>query len=240
MNTSDIGRAAPQLRLPFPDSISSFDDLAITSANETAFAIIRKWRDWHSPALCLVGPVQCGLGIAATLWAREADATLLSAAAFEKLSVGDIEALSDRNCVIDLADRVTNEGHLLTLINLIHAKHKRLLLTARTAGGNWACSSPDLKSRLDAMPVAEIYAPDEAMIKARLRASLKLRYIKLNDATVDFLAIRLPRSYEAIEDYVTRLDKAVDETGRGPSIHLARSVLEDGVSTRTLFNDEHD
>jgi len=90
------------------------------------------------------------------------------------------------------------------------------------------------------MPVAEIYPPDEDMIEARLRASCKRHYIKLSGTTINFLSIRLPRSYEAIEDYVARLDKAIDETGRAPGMSLAKSVLEDGASTRKLFGDEQD
>ena len=226
-----------QLRLPFPESIRGFDDLAITDANRAAFATIRKWNDWQASTLCLVGPVQCGLGIAAKLWAREADATVLSAATFDSFDLKQVEELTERNCVIDLADQITSEDHLLTLLNRVQSKDKRLLLTARAPAPTWGCTSRDLKSRLDTMPVAEIYAPDEEMIKARLLTSSKRRYIKLNSATLNFLAIRLPRSYEAIEDYVARLDKAIDDTGRIPSMHLAKSVLEEGISTRKLFDD---
>lgn len=233
-----MGDSVPQLRLPFPDAVKGFEDLAITDANRAAFDTIRKWQSWRSSILCLVGPVQCGLGIAATLWAREAHAEMINAGAFDRLDMRDIEALSEQNCVLDLADNVRREDLLLALFNFIQSKNKRLLLTARSAGGNWTCHSLDLKSRLAMMPVAEIYPPDEAMIMARLQASCKQRYIRLSEVTINYLAIRLPRSYEAIEDYVTRLDKAIDETGRAPGIHLARSVLEEGPSTRSLFIDE--
>lgn len=229
---------APQLRLPFPDSVKGFDDLAITDANRTAFSTIRRWKDWHSSVMCLVGPVQCGLGVAARLWADEADARELSSVAFDRLTLRNVEALTERNCVIDLADRITNEDHFLTLLNRMQSKGNHLLLTARTASSTWDCASADLRSRLETLPVAEIYPPDEAMIEARLRSSCKRRYIKLGEATLKFLVIRLPRSYEAIEDYVVRLDKAIDEMGRTPSLPLAKLVLEDGASSRRLFEDD--
>lgn len=229
-----------QLRLPFPEAIGSFDDLAITEANRVAIETIRKWPQWQSETLCLVGPAQSGLGVTARLWAKEARAIELSARAFDQMHMTAVEALSDQNCVIDLADQVMNEQGLLTLFNFVRSKGKRLLLTARAHGSTWPCQSADLKSRLEAMPVAEIYPPDEDMIKARLLASCKGRYIKLGKAAINYLAIRLPRSYEAIEDYIARLDVAIDETGRAPSMHLVRTVFEDGASTRKLFGEDPD
>ena len=229
-----------QLRLPFPEAINSFNDLAITQANRAAIETIRQWPQWQAAVLCLIGPVQSGLGVTAKLWAGEAEASELSAHAFDQMSIDEVEKLSQRNCVIDLADQVTNEESLLTLFNLVQSSGKRLLLTARGHGASWPCKSPDLKSRLETMPVAEIYSPDEDMIKARLLASCKGRFIKLNTAAINYLAIRLPRSYEAIEDYVVRLDNAIDETGRAPSMYLVRTVFEDGASTRKLFGEDPD
>lgn len=235
MSNLYLGAEGAQYRLPFPDTVSGFDDLAITEANRAAFQTIRLWKSWQSSVMCLVGPVKCGLGIAGRLWAGEANAALLSARAFDALDIEALKKLAQINTVIDLADQVTNEPHLLTLLNLSQSNGVRVLLSARSGGANWGISSLDLKSRLEAMPVAEIYPPDEAMIVARLRASFKRRYIKLGDGTINFLAVRLPRSYEAIEDYVGRLDQAISDTGRAPSLHLARTVLEEGLSTRKLF-----
>ena len=229
-----------QLRLPFPDTLTRFEDLAITGSNRAAIETIRKWDEWQTAVLCLIGPIQSGLGVSAKLWAREADAVELSSHAFDQLSIAEVEAISEKNCVIDLADQVRSEAGLLTLFNLMEGKGTRALLTARHHGRAWACQSPDLKSRLDAMPVAEIFPPDEETIKARLLASCRRRYIKLGDAAINYLAIRLPRSYEAIEDYIARLDFAVDETGRAPTMHLVRTVFEDGASTRKLFGDNPD
>lgn len=224
-----------QLRLPFAETFRSFDDLAITDANRSAIEAIRRWPDWSHGSLCLIGPLRSGLGVAAKLWSMEADAQLLSASEFDVLSLKEVETLAAQNCAIDLADEVTSEDNLLTLLNLGQASDTRILFTARSSGANWTTGNADLASRLSIMPVAEIYPPDEEMVKARLLASCKGRFIKLSKSTVDFLSVRLPRSYEAIEDYVQRLDQAISDTGKSPGIQLAKTVLEEGASTRTLF-----
>jgi len=187
--------------------------------------------------MCLVGPVQSGLRVTARLWADEAVAGLLGAQAFDRLSEAELSIHAQRNCAIDLTDQVTNENNLLSLLNLADQRNMRLLLTARSVPSQWPCQSADLRSRLDGLQNVEIYPPDEDMLIERLKAACRRRYMKLDQQTVAFLAIRLPRSYAAIEEYVSRLDEAVDANQRAPSIHLARTVLEDGAGSLALFGD---
>lgn len=232
VTTPDLNDNASQLRLPFPDTVTGFDDLAVTDANRAAIETVKNWQKWQANKLCLIGPVRCGLGVIARLWARDAEAMFMSASEFDALDIQAVEALSDQNCAIDLADMVDGESQLLMLLNLSQAKGSKVLLTARSAGQHWQCGSADLRSRLATMPVVEIYPPDEAMIQARLQASARRRFIKLGEATISFLAIRLPRSYLAIDDYMGRLDQAISDTGRAPSIKLAKDVLEGKLSAK--------
>jgi len=229
-----------QYSLRFPDQPERFSDLVITQSNKGAIETIRNWQGWRHTALCLVGPVQSGLRVTARLWAAEASATLLDAKTFDALSEVEIAERASGHWAIDLADRVSNEGNLLTLLNLIEQRDLRLLLTARTVPPMWSSQSADLGSRLAGLPSTEIYPPDDEMLVERLQAACRRRYMRLNEQTIAFLAIRLPRSYAAIEDYVSRLDAAVAANQRAPSIHLARSVLEDGAGSHALFDDADD
>ncbi len=229
-----------QYSLRFPDQPERFSDLAITASNETAIEAIRNWKTWSHPAMCLVGPVQSGLRVTARLWADEAEARVLDARGFDRLNDAEIAKLAEGNCAIDLADQVTHEANLLTMLNLVSQRNGRLLLTGRTVPSQWPCQSADLRSRLDGLPNTQIYPPDDDMLIERLKAACRRRYMKLDPPTIAFLAIRLPRSYAAIEEYVSRLDEAVDANQRAPSIHLARTVLEDGAGSLALFGDPDD
>lgn len=218
--------------------MSGFQDIAITDSNRSAIETIQRWQAWKANALCLTGPLRCGLGVAARLWVKEFGGVFLDAAEFDAQSPKDIEALASGKCAIDLADKVMNEANLLMVLNLAIHDDSRVLLTARSSSAVWPCKNLDLKSRLDALPVAEIYPPDEDMITARLLASCKARFIRLAPAAVKFLAVRLPRSYEAIEDYVQRLDQAISDTGLPANLKLASLVLEEGSSSRELFGED--
>ena len=154
-----------QYRLPLTDEVKSFSDLAITDANRSAISTIRKLQAWQSLAMCLIGPPRCGLGVIGKLWAKEADARLVSASALDKMSLQDASELATKNLVLDLADAIDSDERFLTVLNLSRANGVHVLLTARSAPALWTCQSADLKSRIDAIPVAEIYPPHEDMLR---------------------------------------------------------------------------
>ena len=226
-----------QYRLPLTDEIRSFADLTVTGSNQAALAAIRQPDAWQSASMILIGPRRCGLGAIGQLWADETGGRPLSAAELDALPLAEVEQIALKNSVVDLAEKVQNEAHFLTLLNLSRSHGTRTLFTARTAPANWAFNSADLRSRLEATPVVEIYPPDEDMLRLRLLASCKRHFIHLNDNTVKFLSVRLPRSYLAIEDYVVCLDAAIETTGRAPTINLAKEVLEAGLGSYKLFDD---
>ena len=81
---------------------------------------------------------------------------------------------------------------------------------------------PDLRSRMQAMPVVQIGAPDEDSIRQRLVAACDARFVILDPEDADFLAQRMERSWEAVERVAEAL---VDEGGRMFSAHKMRKVL---------------
>ncbi|MEM9669311.1 MAG: hypothetical protein AAF950_10340 [Pseudomonadota bacterium] len=226
-----------QLRLAFPENKPSREDLIVTASNEAAVTAAMAWQDWPSNLFCVFGPPMCGLGLIAHVWAGEADGRVVDCQEVDAAGAETIGDMATANLVIDLADQVTNEANLLALINLASNHGNRLLMTARAHPANWVSSSPDLSSRLANVTAVEITGPDDEMILLRLEAACRRRFIRLQPKEARYIAIRIHKSYEAIEDYVRRLDEAITVSGRAPSVHLARSVLEEGADTRTLFDD---
>lgn len=227
-----------QLRLTFPAERARFDDVVVTTANRSAVTMLKSKQKWHGDILCIIGPRACGLGYLLKAWTDANDANFLAAEAFDQLDTPGLEAFASRPGAIDLADQVTRSDLLLMVLNLFQANDQRLLLSARSSPSSWPASQGDLSSRLRAIPTTEILPPDDEMVLKRLQAGCRQRFIRLETETAHYIAMRLERSYEAIEDYIRRLDAAISDTGRAPSIHLARTVLEEGAGTRALFGDD--
>tara|TARA_R110000796_G_scaffold86372_4_gene186945 strand:- start:243 stop:512 length:270 start_codon:yes stop_codon:yes gene_type:complete len=76
------------------------------------------------------------------------------------------------------------------------------------------------------MPVAEIYAPDEAMMLGRLKAAAVRHFLKLEPDVLKYLVPRLDLSYEAVETFAERLSDGVTDMGRAPSVPLVKEVLD--------------
>lgn len=227
----------PQLRLEFPERHPKRADLIITTSNEAAMNGAFAWDEWPANTLTVFGPPMCGLGLLSRVWADEAGALLLDHKALTKADTTTLKELASKNGVVDLADSVSEEGKLLSAINFAMENGTRLLLTARSHPASWNFTSADLQSRLANMTAIEIGPPDDEMVLLRLDAACRRRFIRLKPEDARYILIRIEKSYVAIEDYVRRLDRAISISGKPPSVHLARSVLEEGADTRKLFDD---
>ncbi|MFH2015080.1 MAG: hypothetical protein ABIK36_04645 [Pseudomonadota bacterium] len=215
-----------QLSFGFPAPGLGFDDLVISPVNESALGIVQRPENWPTPVLCLVGPPKAGLTVIAHAWARKFGGDVFEARAFAAARARDVDVRAATYTAIDGADRVPAGDRLLSLINLVSAGAGRLLLTANRPPPHWQARSPDLKSRLNSMPVAEIYAPDEAMMLGRLKAAAVRHFLKLEPDVLKYLVPRLDLSYEAIETFAERLSDGVTDMGRAPSVPLVKDVLD--------------
>ena len=229
-------RKTRQLTLDFPESRLSIDRLSVTPANRVAIAMLKRWPDWRQPAVALVGKPKSGLTTAARAWADHAGGELLDAKTFSRMKHRQVEALSSMPVAIDLAQDVTNEDNLLSIINLSSRAGGSLLLTGHASPARWRVKLPDLESRLKAMTLIELGPPDDEMLSLRLEAAMKRRFLKLPDDVEAYLKLRLERSYTAIESFVEILHQMAE--GREITVPLAREVLDQMDGTRPLFDGE--
>lgn len=212
----------------FPPPPASWDGLVQGPHNVAALRIASKPDGWATPVLCITGPAKCGLTYLAEAWARQFGGEYLSAAQLSRSGLRGLDALAGRHVVVDDADLVAGRSDeaLLSLINMVTSGGGRLLLTAHRAPSQWRAGSPDLKSRLNSLPVGEIGAPDDDVLRARLQAAAARRYLRLSTEILNYLVPRLELAYEAVENFMDRLSDAVSEHDRAPSLPLARRVLD--------------
>ena len=195
---------------------------ATSAANDQAVALVEAWPRWPGGALALVGPEGAGKTHLATIWAERAGAVR-----YEPGGGGE-----GRPVLVEDADQVGDEA-LFHLINRAPADGG-LLLTARTRPAAWPAALPDLRSRLNALTVAEIGPPDDALLIAVLEALLREKHIRAAPDLYEFLLRRMERSVAAARALVARLDEAAAEQGRPVNRALAREVLEE---TTDLFDE---
>jgi len=218
---------AQQLRLSLTRSPCFSREAFVQGAsNGQATAAIDAWPRWPSGCLVLVGPEGVGKTHLARAWAASAGAAVLAR------ETPDVAAAEGRPALLEDVDQGAPEEALFHLINLA-PRGGGLLMTARAAPGAWPATLPDLRSRLNALYVAEIEEPDDTVLEGVLRKFFRDRSIRPSAEVYAYLLRRMPRSILGAQEVVRRLDEASD----GPiSRLLARSVLADDMENLDLFD----
>jgi chromosomal replication initiation ATPase DnaA len=221
--------AAPRqlaLALPHAESFARENFLS-GPGNEAALRMIERWPDWPARPLALVGPEGSGKSHLAAIWAEAAGARFLSARA---LGMSDLPgALATGALVIeDIAAGALNERALFHLLNLAREEDAYLLLTARTAPARWNIGLADLLSRLRAIPVITLAAPDDALLRALLVKLFADRQLAVDESLLAYLTTRLERSFAAVRAAVAALDREALRRKRPVTRALAAEVLRQG------------
>jgi chromosomal replication initiation ATPase DnaA len=202
------------------------EDFLSGPANEAALKLIESWPNWPANAVALVGPEGSGKSHLASIWAADAGARLMSGGALA--ASGLPAALATGALVVEAAD-AADERALFHLINLAREERAFLLFTSRRAPSIWPVAVPDLVSRLRALPVVTLQAPDDAMLRGLIIKLAADRQLALAESVVRYLATRIERSYAAARAAVIALDNEALRRGRPPTRALAAELFRDRV-----------
>lgn len=219
-----------QLRLKLRRPVSfARADFVSGPSNAQAIAALDGWPAWPGHALALIGHEGVGKTHLAREWAQRANAVVI-----DRLGP-DIAAAAGRPALLEDVDQGVDDEALFHLINIAARDGCGLLLTAREAPTAWRAELPDLRSRLNALFVAEIEEPDDEVLEGVLKKFFRERSIRPPKEVFPYLLRRMERSIPAAREIVRRLDEAADDEQRPISRTLARQILEDDTENLDLF-----
>lgn len=208
-DSDDLHRvSAPrQLVLALDHAISyAREDFLQGPSNAKALALIERWPDWPSRLMALVGPEGSGKSHLAAIWAATSGARVISA---KRLGETDLpQSLATGALVVeDLDAPELDERALFHLINLAREEGADILFTSRVSPPSLPVKIRDLQSRLRMLPVVELEAPDDALLRALLVKLAADRQLAVDAALVNFLANRIERSFAGAHRAVAELDE---------------------------------
>jgi chromosomal replication initiation ATPase DnaA len=193
------------LALDHAESLAREDFLAGPS-NAAALALVERWPDWPSRTVLLRGPEGAGKSHLAAIWAREAGARIVAPHALDGAEV-PIALATGALVLENLAEGRFDEAALFHLLNLAREERAFVLITARTAPATWRIATPDLASRLRALPVVALTPPDDALLRAVIVKLFADRQLAVDESLVSYLANRIERSFVAAKAAVDTLDR---------------------------------
>jgi chromosomal replication initiation ATPase DnaA len=210
------------LALPHAESFAR-DDFLTGTSNADALATIERWPDWADRVLALTGPEGAGKSHLAAIWAEKAGARRVAARALGETDL--LGSLATGALVVEDASAEFDERALFHLLNLVREEDGYLLLTARSAPATWGVALPDLVSRLRALPVVTVSAPDDALLRAVMVKLFADRQLSVDENLIAYLATRIERSFAAAREAVAQLDREALRQKRGVTRALAAELL---------------
>ncbi len=218
--------AAPQqlvLDLPHRQALG-VEDFLVSSSNEAAVELIDRWPKWPHPACVVSGPEGSGKSHLANVWRLRSGADVIGAS---DLTDGFTAALSEQSSVVveDLERGIGDEQALFHLLNRARESKLSVLFTTREAPGDLKVAIPDLRSRLRALPVVALNAPDEALLKSVLVKLFSDRQLSVEPAVIDYLSLRMERSMRAAAEVVAAVDRLALAMHRKVTRPLAAEAL---------------
>lgn len=194
----------------------------MSASNAAAVSALDGFPDAVGGVLALVGPRGAGKTHLLTAWAERTGAVLLSG---ELAALADLGALRGRLVALDEADKADDET-LFHLFNMAGEAGARLVLASRQAPAAWETNVPDLRSRLNAVRVAALSEPDDAVLRGVLVRFFAEVSVKPSPDLLEYLIRRIERSVPEARETVRRLIDAAAPTQRPVTRALARAVLE--------------
>ena len=207
--------AAAQFALPLDWSAAGSNDppVIIGDCNADALRFLADPAAWPVRCAVLVGPPRSGRS--------------LIGRAFSRASGGR---------VVDGAASLSEEA-LFHAWNAAQAGGRPLLIIADTPPGMWDIALPDLRSRLAAVPVVRIGAPDDGHARDLIEMLFAQRGMTIAPDVADFIVRRMHRSHVVIAAVVDALDGASLAQGRRIGKRLAGEVLQQaGLITADLVD----
>jgi chromosomal replication initiation ATPase DnaA len=205
------------------------EDFFVTGANASAVQIVENWPNWPMRKLVLVGPSGAGKSHLAHIWSEMTDGIVIDARTLTDVDLHEISQAAV--CVENMHLVAGNEGleaHGFHLHNLAQETGAPLLMTGIGVPASWGIELPDLASRIQGTSVAELRAPDDALLNALLVKQFSDRQIAIDPKVVNFVLPRMERSFSGIAALVDALDKGALQAGKPISVKLARQVLAVG------------
>lgn len=201
------------------------EDFLVSQSNAAAVALVDRWPDWPIGAAIISGPKGSGKTHLSNVWRLRTSASQVQA---REIRRDVVPGLVERGAlVIDDVTSVADEAALFHILNLVREQRLQVLLTTHRPPGELSVSLPDLHSRLKALPVAAIEAPDDALLRAVLVKLFADRQLLVEPRLIDFVLLRMERSMAAAARFVAEADRRALVAQRRLTTALASQTLDE-------------
>jgi len=189
------------------------DDFIRCQCNVDAHRAVYNTEMWPDKRLLILGDAGSGKTHLANIWADINGAEVLNPSA---------EPLFARPLVIENIDQIVDESMLFHHLNTAHQKSLPILMTAQNIK---KYQLPDLNSRINSCYKSIIKEPSIELLKVILLKSLCDRQLKIGNDVLEYIVVRMQRSFFYVKMLVAQLDQASAKEKRNITIPFVRKII---------------
>ncbi len=190
-----------QLLLPLDYPQRYHGELMYGAPNADVCDWLERYNEWPLHQIYITGPEKSGKTTLTSMIQEKESTFVLSA----KALLPPISKLPDKDILIDDAEYTPQEW-LFHLINHQFLSHHKLILLSAKAPYEWLFETKDLESRIKAFYVFTIQPMDDTLARQLAFKLLASRSIDYDDSAVDYLLLRINRTYRALFEAIAELD----------------------------------
>ena len=200
-------------------------DFYVSRSNMHVFNLINNWSKKNEKFLNIVGEKFCGKSHLISIFLEKnkglkIDSSKLNDDFFKKIKFYKNIILEDLTLSID-------EKLFYSLINIVEAEDKNLIVTSDVSIVKINFTLSDLKSRSKNFTLASIENPDDDLIFALLLKNLSDRQISIDKKLIDYIIKRIDRSYSNISDFIYKIDKISLKKKKSIDFKIIKQALGD-------------
>ena len=200
-------------------------DFYVSKSNAHVFNLIKNWSSQKEKFLNIIGEKFCGKSHLISIFLEKneglrIDSDKLNNRFFKKIKFY-------KNIILEDLTLKINEKLLYSLINIVEAENKHLIVTSDVSIVNLNFKLSDLKSRSKNFTLTSIENPDDDLIFALVLKNLSDRQISINKKLIDYIIKRIDRSYSNISDFVYKIDQLSLKKKKSIDFSIIKEALGD-------------
>ena len=180
------------------------DDFCVSESNKIVYEYLFSWPNWSDKIFNISGPKKSGKTFLLSTFANKFN--------FFKISCKDLSAKNideyiklDRLIIEDISP--INEKILFLIFNDFKMNNKFLIFSSEFHLSNIKFDLKDLSSRFKSLINLEILNPSDNLLYKIFLKQISSKQIKISTHLIKYTLKRIERTYEAINKFVTDIDR---------------------------------
>ena len=200
-------------------------DFYVSKSNAHVFNLINNWPTVNEKFLNIIGEKFCGKSHLINIFLEKNKGLKINSDELNNDFLKKIKFY--KNIIIEDITSNINEQLFYSLINIIEAENKSLIVTSDVSIVEMNFKLPDLKSRSKNFTLTSIENPDDDLIFALVLKNLSDRQISIDKKLIDYIIKRIDRSYSNISDFIYTIDQLSLKKKKSIDFKIIKEALGD-------------